>query len=75
MSKQQILSFIAALIWLGVAMVFLFGEVNCKEPAISAKFHILNVACETFGQVTSSVIALLLSVICLVLAVRGANET
>jgi hypothetical protein len=75
MSKQQLLCFISALIWLGVAIAYLYGEVNCKEPVLSPKLHVLNAACETLGQETSFVIALFLAVISLVLAVRGTNET
>jgi hypothetical protein len=75
MSKSSFTFLIGAIAWLIVAAIFLFSGVNCHVPMISAKFHILNSVCETLGKETSFVFALSLSIICFVMAIRGANET
>ncbi len=75
MNRNSFALVTGAILWLLVALTFLFSGVNCNTPQSSPVLHLLNTACEVVGKETSFALAICLSIICLVMAIRGAGET
>ena len=75
MKNNSFAFIIGTILWFIVAVTFLFGGVNCHTPQTSVALNVLNSACETLGKEASFGLAICLSIICLVMAIRGANET